>query len=378
MEQARGPHFDLFDALRILAAVTVIYWHSYPLTGRPVPVIPFLARAGINYSDLAVGAFFAMSGFLVTMSFMRSTSGRYTLNRAARLMPGLAVVILLAALVVGPLVSDLPAHAYFRDPLVLKYTAYNLVFKTFYLLPGVFTHNPYPRAVNGSLWTLPFEVGGYAAVLCLGLVGALRHRTWMIACAAAILAFHVLMVDSHPAHPASLFVQTAQFSLFFVVGVLCYLYLDAVRSRPRLFVLLGVLGVVMGSAARVNALAIIGLALLVILAGMRSSAPVRSFRRLGDPSYGTYINAFLVQQVVVHLGWASTPATLFLLATPISLAVGFVSWHVVENPILRWAKNRSRGGQRPSRPAGPAIPEEPLPVHEARLQALLPEARPTP
>jgi hypothetical protein len=34
-------------------------------------------------------------------------------------------------------------------------------------IAGLLAHNPFPRAINASLWTLPFEVSCYLAVAVL-------------------------------------------------------------------------------------------------------------------------------------------------------------------------------------------------------------------
>jgi peptidoglycan/LPS O-acetylase OafA/YrhL len=53
-----------------------------------------------------------------------------------------------------------------------------------------------------------------------------------------------------------------------------------------------------------------------------------------DLSYGTYLWAFPVQQVLVMSG-VREPLQLFAIATPIVLVIAALSWFLVEKPALR-------------------------------------------
>jgi peptidoglycan/LPS O-acetylase OafA/YrhL len=75
---------------------------------------------------------------------------------------------------------------------------------------------------------------------------------------------------------------------------------------------------------------------------------LRSAGRFGDASYGIYLWSFPVQQVFVHVmgaaggGWGN-----FALAMPTSLALGLLSWHLVEKHALG-----ARMHKRPAPPGG--------------------------
>src|SRR5262249_48958743 len=152
------------------AATLVLIDHSDPLTGRPGHPGPF------GYETLggfAVAVFFIISGFLVAASWERAPRvGAFMLKRALRIIPAYAVVIAFAVLVLVPLVTDLTLRAYFHDRLTWGYFRSLSFVEVWYSLPGVFAHNAYPLAVNGSIWTLPIEVAMYIALAAFGLVGA--------------------------------------------------------------------------------------------------------------------------------------------------------------------------------------------------------------
>src|ERR1700712_1089174 len=103
-----GPtsHSNSFDALRLLAAVAVVVGHAYILTGAG-PQTPTIL--GIGAHVLGVAAFFAISGFLVTDSWLRSPQPSvFFPNRALRILPGLAFVVLATILIIGPVFTTLP------------------------------------------------------------------------------------------------------------------------------------------------------------------------------------------------------------------------------------------------------------------------------
>ena len=93
----------------------VLFSHSFPLTGdaRAEPIWR-LSREQASGGSLAVTIFFVISGYLITLSFERTRStAAFVVNRALRLLPGLAVVVLFLALIAGPILSSESPRAYF-------------------------------------------------------------------------------------------------------------------------------------------------------------------------------------------------------------------------------------------------------------------------
>lgn len=119
----------------------------------------------------AVGGFFALSGFLVYGSYLRSKSWRtYIGRRARRILPTYSFIVLLCALGLVA-VSSFSATDYFSSAQWWRYLISNLTFFNFIEpeLPGVFTDNVIP-AVNGSLWTLKIEWTLYLSVPLVALL----------------------------------------------------------------------------------------------------------------------------------------------------------------------------------------------------------------
>ena len=62
-----------------------------------------------------------------------------------------------------------------------------------------------------------------------------------------------------------------------------------------------------------------------------------------DISYGVYIYAFPIQQLLVYAGAHRLGLVAYdVLAALATAALAVVSWRVVERPALRWARHRFR------------------------------------
>jgi peptidoglycan/LPS O-acetylase OafA/YrhL len=143
--------------------------------------------------------------------------------------------------------------------------------------------------------------------------------------------------------------DTVRLALFFEIGTACFLYKDELLRRRWVSGLAAVAAIVIGSLVRSQGLASAGLAVGIVVLGTRSSAPARRLRTLGDPSYGIYIYAFPIQQLLVWSGAVHSPMVMFPIATAASVAAGYASWHLIERPVMDWGKRhvRSRAARRP-------------------------------
>src|SRR5271169_1259493 len=193
------PRRNNFDALRLVAAASVVFSHSFLIADGTQDHEPLIWLTG-NQSILGlvgVFVFFAISGFLVTQSFEQTPNPLYFLvKRALRIFPGLFVATVVSAFVLGPLVTDLPLGTYLSRPEPYEYVVGNtLLDQTVHELPGVwFVDNGVGLEINGSLWTLRYEFVMYLMVLALGLLRLLTLRTalLLLAFGVADLRFHML------------------------------------------------------------------------------------------------------------------------------------------------------------------------------------------
>lgn len=146
-------HNNNFTTIHILAAFMVIYGHQYALLQKTAPLILSNSMHG-----LGVRILFLVSGYLVSASYMRSRKPVSFLGkRLIRLYPSLMICLLLCVICLYPL-SETKEHYWSSAK---SYIFFNLSMRPKFDIAGLFTRNPFPSSVNGSLWTLPIEIGCY-------------------------------------------------------------------------------------------------------------------------------------------------------------------------------------------------------------------------
>lgn len=330
-----------FNLLRLIAASAVIVSHAYGLTLGPDALDPLDRAVHIDIGAAAVAAFFAISGYFISLSFERRRSNlAFVLARMTRILPGLLVVSLLCAFVIGPLFTDLPARTYFSERSVWFYTMQNLsIYRIMATdLPGVFAHNPLPNVVNASLWTLYFEVACYVGLFGAGLLGFLRRGriAWLM-----LAWLPVYAVAVYGPWPQLLYFGTL--SLPFVVGMTVYQYRSTAILKGWLALALcaAVLGVGL-AGFRIEELTSLATAYGVLWLGFARAPSLLRFNRLGDFSYGTYIYGFPIEQVLAALMPGIGAVVMIALALPLALLCGALSWFLVEQPALRLRHLRER------------------------------------
>jgi peptidoglycan/LPS O-acetylase OafA/YrhL len=350
-----------FDALRAVAALMVIHGHGWVLAGDAGPglwSVPF-ARVGLDI-------FFAISGYLVTGSWERTPRlGAFLAKRALRIFPGLAACVLATILVVGPLATHLPLERYFASGGTWRYLA-NIAFLQELYLPGVFEDLREMGAVNGSLWSLLPEFLCYLTVPLFALLaGSAPHgvRPWALAAGAALcggLGLYLFEGYQGPALVAyhmDLKYALVEVPFFFVGGLLRLLDARVGERLWRADVSLLFFVANYGVSAWFDwwnvPLEWFTLPYMVICFGRMSMPVVRHAGRFGDLSYGLYLYAFPVQQLV--LAFMPDDAYPVLTCVALTLPLAFLSWHLVERPALRWTRRGTgRASARPEQAPEPS------------------------
>ena len=345
LEEAVKGRDNNFNLIRLLAAFGVLVSHAWPITLGPGTVEPLERITGQALGTICVCIFFAISGLLISQSFSRSRTFEYwAVSRALRILPGLAVMLVLTAFVLGPAVTTLAFADYMRNSEVWSYVPRNLSLALLqYPLPGVFRDNPFAGPINGSLWSLWYEVLCYAGVAVVGVLGLFRRRRRILAAAlllASFLAFP-LLAESLPKAIAYQLVQLSLIGLPFALGMICWLF----RDRIVLSWLGAITLMVAAAMLRPTPLAYTALAVALTYAtfclAYLLDGGLRAFNRLGDYSYGVYIYAFPIQQLAVHLQGPMTPTGNILVSAPPVLLLAALSWRGVEKPALAF-KSRLR------------------------------------
>lgn len=335
-----------FDALRLVAAVMVIMAHSYPLLNKggldPLPGW----TGGYDGGTLAVNLFFVLSGFLVTRSAEYRGITEYFLARALRILPALVVAIILQAFVLGPLVTSLPFGEYFSSAKVYRSLESILIFGIRYDLPGVFNGNAL-TAVNGSLWTLPAEVSFYMLLPGLLVIKLLR-KGWI--CGLFLLTITAAFAPARLGFEADTMKQAIfwvpisqwlRWATSFVAGVTLWLHRDDVPLSAGLAMCATILW--FGSVNQLIGPWVFAISYpyIVVYVGLAYPQGQPWSASLGDLSYGTYLYGFPVQQTIIAKTGLQLPWAVTLVAIPCAVALGYLSWWLIERPALQFKARRA-------------------------------------
>ncbi len=348
-----------FDVLRLIAAFAVLFGHSFVLTSGvltlesmdPVSVL-LMANTpwGEAVHEFAVNVFFVISGFLVASSFDRSPRiWRFVTARVLRIYPA-AMVCAMVTVSSLWIVSTVDANTYFGSGDTWRFLLKNgLILSTEYHLPGVFAGTPYGNVVNGSLWTLPLELRCYVILGVLGLLGVLKRQILFNA-AALIVAISLVLPGWSQWISGS--EDKLRLLVFFVAGASMFInrrFLPLGYAGGIAFVLLSLLLVVWpNDAPGKNLIYVILVSYGVLGIAFCGWFKFIDLKPMGDWSYGVYLYAFPVQQVLVHAnpqtfnGW-----TLALAASIVTCALGAASWHLVEKRALRLRRRLQTGSRAP-------------------------------
>lgn len=329
-----------YDFMRVAAAVSVIISHQFALSGLPEPLV-------LQYQTLGgfgVLIFFAISGYLVGHSWDSDPNlFRFSARRLLRIWPAYVFIVLLCVFLIGPAFTSDPIGSYFSSPVTWNYFK-NLIFIFQPFLPGVFSDSPVQYVPNGVYWTLPIEMSCYFLVAVLGLVGVMRSKWLMLVLTAGVSYWYYLYYDAQTAiATGGERYYYVQYGTFFFYGLLLRKFREHWVHQK-----LGILVVLMLLSWWLYLCDERLLALFVLLPyainsfGEMSTPLVRNFGHFGDASYGLYIYAFPIQQIVLRiLGREDFFAEKLVLVIAATVAVSLLSWRYVESPALK-LKPRNR------------------------------------
>lgn len=329
MSHSVGARANNMDAIRLLLAASVILSHSYPLAtgnhdGEP---IHWLTMGQSTIGSIAVDCFFILSGYLIAQSWLRSSSAKsYFAKRIKRIVPAFLVAATISAFIIAPLYGghSLDVVQYLKQVVRLRP----------YEPPGTFASNPFPGAANGSLWTIYYEFACYVGVAIMGVMGLLGRKRLTLALwiASIILGSAYLYTGRHDWQ----FANWARLLPCYLSGVVFFLYRDRISLNGR-----GAMAALLALciAARIPhawaATAPIAIAYLVLWASFTPVMRVHNAGKFGDFSYGTYLWAFPVQQMIAYHFGPIDPLPMTVMAVVFTAPLAFASWHLAEKPFLK-------------------------------------------
>lgn len=343
------PRNNALNAWRLILATGVILYHSWPLTGRRVSFAPVQQLLGNGWVD----GFFAISGFLITWSWFRHGRTRdYFLARGLRILPGLWACLIVTAFVIAPIAVAIQGGSAAKlliSPAPFKYVLGNSAVQLFeHDIDGTPSGIPWNGEWNGSLWTLFWEALCYVIIAGLGVLGLLRRR-WLLPLLLALALYwsatlrpYEALIDAPPGAHVHIDAATeqliisgmaARFATMFLAGAILYQFRNSIPARWSLVALS--FGIVLGSSFLPNyrVVAAIPLAYAIIVSGALVHNKRLALRT--DLSYGVYIYAFPVQQLLAICGLAFLdPLAFAFIAAVATLPLAVLSWFLVEKPAI--------------------------------------------
>ena len=328
---------------RLLAAAAVMLFHSYVFTGHMGDDPVFVATGSTDSSAIGVGCFFVLSGFLVTRSW-RTRPGlvAFAAARVLRIYPALFVAVALSIALAGA-ATTVPWREFVTSPVTMDYAWRNaLAWEVRFTLPGAFLANPYPAAVNGSLWTLPVELRLYVAIAIAGTAGLLARTDRCAVALIALVALFLWKPEWLPLAPQN--ASTRNLALLFGLGSLAYVARDRVPLSLAAFAVAIAVFVVNPWALGRGLWFTLTVAYGTLVLAYHPRIQWRAYNRVGDYSYGLYVYAFPVQQTIVARVPGLAPLELFAVSFAVTLGLAALSWHALERPALALkTKFRDRG-----------------------------------
>jgi peptidoglycan/LPS O-acetylase OafA/YrhL len=339
--------------LRLLFATLVIYSHGFGLGGFGGGNEPLVALSGNAWSfgGLAVCGFFFLSGFLVTRSYegLRSLP-RFLWHRVVRIFPGYWVCLLVSVFLFAPSLyfaahGSLAGYWTAPDPgNPLTYLTRNYSLDVFqFQIADLFTANVFPHVFNGSIWTLGNEFRAYLTLAILGVLGVLTSRRAIVLAVLVVLWVASIFVTSTTGlleqHRLLFGVFEGSYAfeemfVYFFAGSVAYLYREQIPIRTSFFVicLIATFAILPLPWFRV----FMPLALCYTTLWLMCRLPLRNVDRRADLSYGIYIYAFPVQQMLTmfhanRFGLTAYFALSLLVTAPLAAA----SWFAIEAPAMR-------------------------------------------
>lgn len=328
---------NTFGLVRLAAAAAVVVSHAVPVVLGPVPPEPLHVATGFPLGAHAVHIFFVLSGLLVAGSWERNPHLLpFLLARGLRVYPALIAVTLLLAFGAGPLLSALSPAEYLRDPQLIRFLSLSLgALAGSGTLPGVFADAPL-AAANLPVWTLKYEVACYLALAGLGALGIFRsHRLSGVVLGGLLVLALAAFSRGVPYDHEGVADHMLRLGFAFLLGVVAWrLRRHLPLSLPLALALL-LLAVALLHTPLALPAQILATGYAALLVSSLRLGGAGAWTRRYDISYGLYILAWPVQQVLglalPQAPPAANAALTLLLVTPLA----FASWMLVEAPAQR-------------------------------------------
>lgn len=341
---------NALNLIRLFLALMVLLTHAWLFAGIATSA-PLIAEDSLG--GWAVAGFFGISGYLVTLSMVRSRGAlEYLKRRALRIFPAFWVCLLMVAFVFAP-VSFLLEHNSLNGFFRWTGGPFSYVLGNSMLIlnqSGIVDTLEWSIIDNWnlSLWTIAYEFGAYFVIMIivLGLrFLAADHQIrwivlalWVVTVLIHIALPHVVSIDS-----LNMLVKFFKLMAYFFGGALILLFQDKIPVNTFLAVsfLLATLLLTTWEPRWMGQVSAPLFTYFLLWAGARM--PSFEFVRNEDLSYGLYIYAFPLTHLLYQIKLADHigPVGFLMVLTLASLATAALSWFLVEKPalsLIHWSR----------------------------------------
>lgn len=338
----KGIKNNCLNEIQVLAALLVIYNHSFYLgQGEGGDILYGLLNGRWQFGTLSVACFFILSGFFCSQSYLRGNSFfQYVKKRIIRIFPAMILVIIFCVFIMGPLVTTYSVKDYFLSAETWNYLTGIWPYPLKWNLPGVFETNAYSSSVNGSIWTIPYQLIMYMVLGLMGICGLLRKKNFVFGCFMMTifvnLCQNTLFADVNDYFLTLPIKDWCYLSIYFMAGVAANAFADQIiLSRVNAVIALIVLAFAWYGGEYIISTSILGTYLLLYL-GYSDKLKLKFLKPVSSLSYGIYVFAWPIQQLLVWLWGGRMNAYLnTILAIPISIIFAWISWVLVEKRMMR-------------------------------------------
>ena len=337
------------ESLRALSALAVVACHAWAFTNGAT-FGTYHSRLILGAGFLGVSVFFALTGFLIFLPFARRdyaggrrvNLGGYLLNRALRILPLYYVVLVVVATVDGVAAGTFLRFLWFgenfKDVLVTK-------------------------AIDGPMWSLVVELHFYLLLPPLAWCLARfckRSALRAVLCLAVLGAVSVAVYERSLSSSATWTYSLPANFVYFVPGMMLAIararidlarpkWLDHPLSRPEVFVLGAIiiwLAIFLDVDVEFRLLPVAALGTLLAVGSCTLQLRRGILDRMLDARPLAFIGVASYSLYLWHwplLNWLPRPTpsgygswlVLLAYALPLCLAAAFISYRIVEYPVLR-------------------------------------------
>ncbi len=356
--EALNSRENSVNAIRLAFAGSIILLHAVPLGGYAEEMPKLIFHETIGTYMLA--GFFVISGYMITASRLNSRNfGDYLWRRLLRIYPAWIASFTLVAVVLGPL------SLWIEGRRVSSYdwgSAFGYIYKNLYFrlnqfdITGTIEGIPFERIWNYSAWTLFYE---FALWMCIGVLVLIAPKRLLKAgVIAGLVSFTAIKVFDKVTNDLSQFgtanpgrsvgaVDTnllnsimfvlepmARLGVFFFAGAVLYVYRDKVKLTRLVFWACVAISLALAVVGWFHTFAGMPFAYVIMYLGTSTRFSRVNFPN--DYSYGTYIYAFPITQVLALINLDHPmPAWLFCtLAVVCTAPIAYLSWHLLEKPAI--------------------------------------------